>query len=121
MDWEKDDVRRLRHWYAVANAPTFLYERLSTDPLVKSLSSSHTTDELAKELASILSEPGSLDRNARAYALLVAILLAAPQQAQGLLDGKELTSLYWASTIIRIASAALSSGPETSAKPQSRK
>jgi hypothetical protein len=121
MDWEKDDARRLRHWYAMANAPQFLYERLSTDPLVKSLSSGHTADELAKELASILSEPGSLDRNARAYALLVAILLGAPQRAQALLDGKALTPLYWASTIIRIASATLSSGPGASAKPQSPK
>lgn len=121
MELEQDDARRLQYWYARANAPQFLYDRLSADPLVRSWSTDLGTEALAAALEALLQEPGSLKRNAEAYALLVAILLSAPHECEALLSSGLLSPLHWAPSLMKIArdSPHTSSGSAPSAKPES--
>lgn len=103
MDWNRlDGVQLVRH-YCAAHTAVELYRHLREDPGVIGVLGRCSSPELADELRRLLERPVSIDRNARAYCLLVALAVQSPQAARSLVLGGDIDELRWAQGIVNAA------------------
>jgi hypothetical protein len=105
MDWNGVDTAELIKRYCAANTANALYEGFSTMASVTDALASCGTEQVVAELHGLLSQPVSIDRNARAYALVVVLALYSPQTARKVVLEGDIDALRWGQAVVNAADA----------------
>ena len=106
IDWTNLPTQQLVEHYALANTPTYLYERFRQDSTVKALASRYTISQLTDGLRELLGiKHWTAQDVARAYACLIALSHHDLAKVKDALRQIELTRLRWAYQILALIEA----------------
>jgi hypothetical protein len=105
VDWDRVDTAELVKCYCAASTASALCARLSTQANAMATFARCSTEELMTKLRGLLAQPVCIDRNARAYAVLVALALYSPQTVRKAVLEGDIDALRWAQAIVNAADA----------------